>query len=163
MTPQKDLDIFSYTSTRTRDYFKKQSKIKTFFLLSENIVKTQVAQDLGLLSRRGVERILRGEESLKDVLERRQRRKQRRNEATALVDAKPVVKTYKADSRRKVVDTEDVRNISRRLKNGNVKTETIRTEKHEIFDDKAAPDDDDDSNSSTTTLSREVIISPIFL
>ncbi len=45
--------------------------------LSESIVKTQVAQDLGFLSRRGVERILRGEETLKDVLERRQRRQQR--------------------------------------------------------------------------------------
>jgi hypothetical protein len=61
---------------------------------------------------------------------------QRRNDASHALDAKPVVKTYKADSRRKVVDTEDVRNISRRLKNGNVKSETIRTEKHEIFDDK---------------------------
>ena len=137
--------------------------MKANFFLPENIVKTQVAQDLGLLSRRGVERILRGEESLKEVLERRQRRTQRRNDSTALVDAKPVVKTYKADSRRKVVDTEDVRNISRRLKNGNVKSETIRTEKHEIFDDKAAPDDDDDSNSSTTTLSREVNVLPIYL
>jgi hypothetical protein len=99
---------------------------------------------------------LRGEETLKEVLERRQRRLQRRNEPTNVVDTQPVVKTYKADSRRKVVDTEDVRNISRRLKNGNVKSETIRTEKHEIFDDKAAPDDDDDS-SSASTISRDVI------
>jgi len=33
------------------------------------------------------------------------------------------------------------------MNNGNVKTETIRTEKHEIFDDKAAPDDNDDSST----------------
>jgi len=31
------------------------------------------------------------------------------------------------------------------MNNGNVKTETIRTEKHEIFDNKAAPDDDSSS------------------
>jgi len=31
------------------------------------------------------------------------------------------------------------------MKNGNIKTETVRTEKHEIFDDKAAPDDDGSS------------------
>ena len=124
--------------------------------VSESIVKTQVAQDLGFLSRRGVERILRGEETLKEVLERRQRRQQRRNEAaTTAVDTKPVVKTYKADSRRKIVDTEDVRNISRKLKNGNVRSETIRTEKHEVFDDKAAPDDD--NSSSGSTISRDFI------
>ena len=61
-----------------------------------------------------------------------------------------------SDSRRKIVDTEDVRNISRRLKNGNIKSETIKTEKHEIFDDKAAPDDDDNS-SDASTLSREIV------
>ena len=64
--------------------------------IAENIVKTQVAQDLGLLSRRGVERILRGEETLKDALERRQRRQLRRHESTSVVETKPVVKTYKA-------------------------------------------------------------------
>ena len=62
-----------------------------------------------------------------------------------------------SDSRRKVVDTEDVRNISRRLKNGNIKSETIKTEKHEIFDDKAAPDDDDANSSDASTLSREIV------
>jgi hypothetical protein len=51
-----------------------------FFSYPENIVKTQVAQDLGFLSRRGVERILRGEETLQDVLERRQRRLQVRQQ-----------------------------------------------------------------------------------
>ena len=136
-------------------------KSKAFILkkFPENIVKTQVAQDLGFLSRRGVERILRGEETLKDVLERRQRRLQRRNDVaattTTAVDTKPVVKTYKADSRRKIVDTEDVRNISRKLKNGNIRSETIRTEKHEVFDDKAAPDDDDETSAST--ISRDFI------
>ena len=66
------------------------------------------------------------------------------------------LKNLISDSRRKIVDTEDVRNISRRLKNGNVKSETIKTEKHEIFDDKAAPDDDDNS-SDASTLSREIV------
>lgn len=51
------------------------------------------------------------------------------------------------------MDTEDVRNISRRMNNGNIKTETIRTEKHEIFDDKAAPDDEDSSTRSVELLS----------
>lgn len=60
---------------------------------------------------------------------------------------------FQADSRRKIVDTEDVRNISRRLKNGNIKTEVIRTEKHEIFDDKAAPDDE---GSSARLVQHEV-------
>ena len=46
-----------------------------------------------------------------------------------------------ANSHRKVVDTEDVHNISRRNKDGKVTSETVRTEKHEVYDDKEAPDD----------------------
>jgi len=57
----------------------------------ENIVRTQVAQDLGLLSRRGVERILRGEETLREVLERRQKKLQNQH---GIAMKQPVVKTY---------------------------------------------------------------------
>jgi hypothetical protein len=63
-------------------------------MLVENIVKTQVAQDLGLLSRRGVERILRGEETLREVLERRQKKLQNQHHSNGAVVKPPVVKTY---------------------------------------------------------------------
>ncbi len=56
------------------------------------------------------------------------------------------------------MDTEDVRNISRRMNNGNIKTETIRTEKHEVFDDKAAPDDEDSSTRSAVRLTSSILI-----
>ena len=50
-------------------------------------------------------------------------------------------KLFQANSHRKVVDTEDVHNISRRNREGKVTSETVRTEKHEVYDDKEAPDD----------------------
>ena len=48
--------------------------------------------------------------------------------------ANPVKKhVYEASSRRKVVDTEDVHNISRRDgRTGKVTSETVRTNKHEV-------------------------------
>ena len=39
------------------------------------------------------------------------------------------------------MDTEDVHNISRRNREGKITSETVRTEKHEVYDDKEAPDD----------------------
>ena len=52
-----------------------------------------------------------------------------------------ITKFFQANSHRKVVDTEDVHNISRRNREGKVTSETVRTEKHEVYDDKEAPDD----------------------
>ena len=46
-----------------------------------------------------------------------------------------------ANSHHKVVDTEDIHNLSRRHRDGKITSETIRTEKHEVYDDKEAPDD----------------------
>lgn len=53
-----------------------------------------------------------------------------------------------ASSHRRTIDTEDVHNVSRRDRDGKVTSETVRTEKHEVYDDKEAPDDDDDGGSS---------------
>ena len=41
-----------------------------------------------------------------------------------------------------MIDTEDVHNLSRRNREGKITSETVRTEKHEVYDDKEAPDDD---------------------
>ena len=40
-----------------------------------------------------------------------------------------------------MIDTEDVHNLSRRNREGKITSETVRTEKHEVYDDKEAPDD----------------------
>ena len=51
-------------------FSKDQIDLKTaFFLVSENITRTRMAQDLGLISRRGIERLLRGEGSALTTLD----------------------------------------------------------------------------------------------
>ena len=57
-----------------------------------------------------------------------------RSPAAAAASSNPVKKhVYEASSRRKVVDTEDVHNISRRDgRTGKVTSETVRTNKHEV-------------------------------
>ncbi len=57
-------------------------------------MKTQVAKDIGLLSRRGVERILRGEETLQDVLQRGQRKLQKQKVMNPVLHHQPIVKVY---------------------------------------------------------------------
>jgi hypothetical protein len=49
------------------------------------------------------------------------------------------------------------------MKNGNIKTEVIRTEKHEIFDDKAAPDDDGSSARLVPFLTPTIIFGNVII
>ena len=58
-----------------------------------------------------------------------------------------------------MIDTEDVHNLSRRNREGKITSETVRTEKHEVYDDKEAPDDgtsyDEDEERSKNFLSHD--------
>ena len=63
---------------------------------------------------------------------------------------KAVVRSYQTESHKRIVDTQDIHEISRRMKDGQVKTETIKTETHEIFDDKAAPDESKNGGSGSS-------------
>merc|ERR1719412_2849873 len=146
--------------------------------VQENVVKTQMAQDLGLISRRGVERLMRGDVDPDRLIEeaqhvknvsamdlyknQRPRSSSKSNHHRGADDQRYTRekyhsdlivpynmsrmtisknKIYEANSHRKVVDTEDVHNISRRNREGKVTSETVRTEKHEVYDDKEVPDD----------------------
>ena len=68
-----------------------------------------------------------------------------------LAKLEETVRQYQTESHKRIVDTQDVHEISRRMKDGQIKTETVRTETHEIFDDKAAPDDSKNGSGSSET------------
>ena len=167
-----------------------------FSSFSENIVRTHAAKDLGMISKRGLRKVLNKEGKVSDYLRpdnssgvddrgsnyRQQQQQQRhhhrkhhqrhaantsgtennsksnshdnnKNENTSgnNNNNKAVVRSYQTESHKRIVDTQDIHEISRRLKDGQVKTETIKTETHEIFDDKAAPDESKNGSGSSET------------
>ena len=77
--------------------------------------------------------------------------KNNNNKNTSGNNNKAVVRSYQTESHKRIVDTQDIHEISRRMKDGQVKTETIKTETHEIFDDKAAPDESKNGSGSSET------------
>ena len=60
------------------------------------------------------------------------------------------LRKYEKESHRRIVDTQDTHQISRRMKDGQIRTETVRNEMHEIFDNKAAPDSDSKAVSGSS-------------
>ena len=109
-------------------------------------MRTHAAKDLGMISRKGLRRVLKKEGRVSDYLKKEESigdggSSRRHNHNRDHRDRKKVHK-YEKESHQRVVDTEDVHQISRRLKNGQIRSETFRTEKHEVFDDKQAPDTD---------------------
>ena len=159
MTLFKELSTLTMLKVRFKIILNIVKSLCCTLHIAENIVKTRMAQDVGRISKRGIERLLRGENSAlqslsngrkglmygegntnslskTDQLKKLGIRKDKSNQAAVIRK-----KVYEANSHRKIVDTEDVHNISRRDKNGKVTSETVRTEKHEVYDDKEAPDD----------------------
>jgi hypothetical protein len=173
-----------------------------FSSFSENIVRTHAAKDLGMISKRGLRKVLNKEGKVSDYLrpdnsssvddrgsnyrqqqhqqqQRHHHRKNHQRHADANVsnasvghhlasaennsmninnnkntsgnNNKAVVRSYQTESHKRIVDTQDIHEISRRMKDGQVKTETIKTETHEIFDDKASPDESKNGSGSSET------------
>jgi hypothetical protein len=113
--------------------------------VKEDVTTTSVSQNMGRISRRAIDKALREKQPLSEVIERHRNRKKNRGERGYEVHqapSKPKV-IYSTKSHKKIVDTEDVHNISRKLEDGKVHTETIRTQQHEVIDNKAAPDDEE--------------------
>ncbi len=109
--------------------------------VSENVRTTSVANGaMGRVRRRELDRALREKRPINEVLHFVP------NSEKPVVVPNPRV-VYSSKSRKKIIDTEDVHNISRKLDNGKVLTETFRTEKHEIIDDKESPDDTEKTTS----------------
>ena len=146
--------------------------IKLISSFSENIVRTHAAKDLGMISKRGLRKVLNKEGKVSDYLrpdnsssvdergshhrQHHHRSSHHRSRTTNQHDDKSknnkaVVRQYQTESHKRIVDTQDVHEISRRMKDGQIKTETVRTETHEIFDDKAAPDDSKNGSGSSET------------
>lgn len=113
-------------------------------------MRTHAAKDLGSISQKGLRKVLKKQGKVSDYIKYDQDDSHRGTHRHK--QNKDLVRKYEKESHRRVVDTEDVHQISRRLKNGQIRSETFRTEKHEVFDDKVAPDDRNkasDSNSGT--------------
>lgn len=138
--------------------------------VKENIVRTHAAKDLGMISKRGLRKVLNKEGKVSDYLRpdnnssvdesrgshhanRRSHHQQRNHRSSKHNESnnKAVVRQYQTESHKRIVDTQDVHEISRRMKDGQIRTETVRTETHEIFDDKAAPDDSKNGSGSSET------------
>ena len=71
------------------------------------------------------------------------------------INKTPKVHKYESESHKRVVDTEDIHQISRRLRNGQIRSETFRTEKHEVFDNKQAPDTDKEAITGSSETEHE--------
>ena len=126
-----------------------------------------------MISKRGLRKVLNKEGKVSDFLRQandtgsssvdergshRQNRKNHRksnhnhhNHANENNKNKAVVRQFQTESHKRIVDTEDIHEISRRMKDGQIRTETVRNETHEIFDDKAAPDDSKNGSGSSET------------
>ena len=137
--------------------------------VKENLIKTASTQNLGPVSKRVIEKALKDKRPMREVIEQDQRERssrrkhrehrehrshrhnnQQHNSSSNVkheIVAKPKV-IYSSKSHKKIIDTEDVHNISRMLDNGKVLTETFRTQEHEVIDDKEAPDDSSQARTS---------------
>jgi len=116
--------------------------------VKENLVRTHAAKDLGMISRKGLRKVLKKEGKVSDYI------KYHDSEKSGTKDPRGDpgrVHQYQTESHKRIVDTEDVHDISRRLKNGQIRSNTFRTEKHEVFDDKKAPDDSAKGSGSSET------------
>ena len=128
--------------------------------VKEDVTMTEASRHLGRIPRRAIDRALRENQPISEVIERhRNKMKQRRDGGAAAryevqqAPSKPKV-IYSSKSHKKIVDTEDVHNISRRGEDGKVYTETIKNQQHEVFDDHETPDDE---NKTSGTESDKMI------
>ena len=121
--------------------------------VKEDVTTTAASRNLGRISRRAIDKALREKQPISEVIERHRNKKRRdgregsRHYEVQQAPSKPKV-IYSTKSHRKTIDTEDVHNISRKMDDGKVYTETIRTQQHEIIDDKQAPDDEAKTSGS---------------
>lgn len=69
-------------------------------------------------------------------------------------DSKPVV-VYQSKKHKKIIDTEDVHNISRRTDDGRIVTETFRTHQHEVIKDRESPDDGSEKDEKSVKRDKE--------
>ena len=138
--------------------------VNRFLPLSENIVRTHAAKDLGVISKRGLRKVLNKQGKVSDYIKydndhedhRRDHRgdssKKRKDKAAS---SSAALRKYEKESHRRIVDTQDTHQISRRMKDGQIRTETVRNEMHEIFDNKAAPDSDSKAVSGSSETEHE--------
>lgn len=108
--------------------------------VQENETTTKASQPLGRISRRALDKAIRENRPIRDVIKKSSRSR------SEVAPRPKVVHTQKRH--KKIIDTEDIHNISRRLDNGKVYTETYRTQEHEVINDREDPD-----TSSHTTRS----------
>ncbi len=107
----------------------------------ENVTTTaEGGRIVGQVRRKDVDRALRDRRPIADLVRYRHRSEGENRQ----VATQPKV-LYSQKTRKKVVDTEDVRNVSRRTRDGRLLTETVKTHTHEVFDDKESPTDDQDT------------------
>ena len=121
--------------------------------VKEDVMMTEASRNLGRIPRRAIDRALRENQPISEVIERhRNKMKQRRDGGATRYEvqqtpSKPKV-IYSSKSHKKIVDTEDVHNISRRGEDGKVYTETIKKQQHEVFDDNETPDDENKTSGT---------------
>eukprot|EP00096_Caligus_rogercresseyi_P009930 TRINITY_DN3479_c0_g1_i1.p1 TRINITY_DN3479_c0_g1~~TRINITY_DN3479_c0_g1_i1.p1 ORF type:complete len:987 (+),score=195.31 TRINITY_DN3479_c0_g1_i1:184-3144(+) len=121
--------------------------------VTENVHSTRVSKDLGLISKKALRKAMKSKEVTPDDLIRRSEAPTRNNDRRReLINPRETkTTTYKAESRKKIIDTTDVHDVSH-LENGKIKSETIKTETHEIFDDRRIPSDGSSLSGSKPSL-----------
>ena len=107
-----------------------------------------------MISKRGLRKVLNKQGKVSDYIkydhsEDSDYRGKRKKDKSA------AVRKYEKESHRRIVDTQDTHQISRRMKDGQIRTETVKNEMHEIFDNKAAPDSDSKAASGSSETENE--------
>ena len=130
--------------------------LRCHFFFSENLVRTHAAKDLGMISQKGLRKVLKKQGKVSDYIKYHDCSENGGGGGSKDPRGDPQhphhrVRKYQTESHKRIVDTQDVHDISRRLKNGQIRSETYRTEKHEVFDDKKAPDDSAKGSGSSET------------
>ncbi|CAB4055109.1 unnamed protein product [Lepeophtheirus salmonis] len=120
---------------------------------SENVHSTRVSKDLGHISKKALRNVLKNKEVTPEDVIRRSEVRTRERSTRQLIHSPDETKTttYKAESRKKIVDTTDIHDVCH-LENGKLKSETYKTETHEIFDDRRIPSDGSSLSGSKPSL-----------
>ncbi|XP_040576701.1 uncharacterized protein [Lepeophtheirus salmonis] len=121
--------------------------------VTENVHSTRVSKDLGHISKKALRNVLKNKEVTPEDVIRRSEVRTRERSTRQLIHSPDETKTttYKAESRKKIVDTTDIHDVCH-LENGKLKSETYKTETHEIFDDRRIPSDGSSLSGSKPSL-----------
>ncbi len=81
-------------------------------------MRSHAAKDLGMISRKGLRKVLQNKGKVSDYIKYDEETQRQHNHRGKNQD---LVRKYETESHKRVIDTEDTHEITRRLKNGQLR------------------------------------------